>query len=65
MLRSVAVIAWAIGLSQPSLPESVRVAYAETVREAAHKHHIDPFTIVSIGWHESHWRSSVPGIRSG
>ena len=59
MVRSVAVIAWAIGLSQPSLPQRSRVAYAKTVREVSKEHHIDPFTIVAIGWHESRWRSSV------
>ena len=59
MVRSIAVIAWAIGLSQPSLPQSTRASYAKVVREVSEEHRIDPFTIVAIGWHESRWRSSA------
>lgn len=59
MVRSIAVIAWAIGMSQPSLPDTTRASYAKVVREVSKKHQIDPFTIVAIGWHESRWRSIV------
>ena len=59
MVRSIAVIVWAIGLSRPSLPAPTVKAYAKTVQSAAKKHRIDPFTITAIGWHESRWRASV------
>jgi len=59
MVRSIAVIAWAIGLSQPSLPQTTKTSYAKVVKEVSKKHKIDPFTIVAIGWHESRWRSVV------
>lgn len=59
MVRSIAVIVWAIGLSQPSMSEPLKRSYAKVVLESSKKHDIDPFTIVAIGWHESRWRSVV------
>lgn len=55
MYRSVAVIAQAIALSQPSMPRQQLHVYASIVQKEAVKRSVDPFTIVSIVHHESHW----------
>lgn len=59
MVRSVAVIAWAISFASPSLPKNVAHSYAKTIRAEARNHHIDPFTIISIIRHESRFRASA------
>lgn len=62
MVRSVAVIAAAIALCAPKMPEKARVVYAKVLRAEARDHHFDPLTGVAIIWHESDWR---PGAVSG
>jgi len=59
MWRTVAVVAWAIGLSNPSLSSGARAKYAKVVRTIAGQRKIDPFTIVSMVHNESRWRSGV------
>jgi len=59
MYRSVAIIAWAIGLSQPSMPVEQRKTYARVVQQQCKEHSIDPFTVVSLVHHESRWRASA------
>jgi hypothetical protein len=56
MLRAVAVIAAAIHIVSPSMGKAARTSYAKTIRATAHKHQLDPLTIVSIAWHESSFR---------
>ena len=59
MLRSVAVIAWAIGISNPSLSSKTRTAYAKIIQTEAKDRRIDPFTIVAIVHNESRWRAGA------
>lgn len=55
VLREIAILASAIGLSQPSMLQSVREDYAKVLwREAA-----DPLAVVALVHHESRWRSSA------
>lgn len=59
MVRPLFLIAWAIGLSQPSMPKSQLHRYAATVQREAKKHHFDPFTMVALVHFESGWRASA------
>ena len=59
MYRSIPVIVWAIGQSQPSMPAKQLTSYAQVVQDEAKKHDIDPFTIVAIVHNESRWRASA------
>jgi hypothetical protein len=56
VVRSVAVIAAAIALCAPKMPQKARAAYAKVLRTEARDHHFDPLTGVAIIWHESGWR---------
>jgi site-specific DNA-cytosine methylase len=53
MVRSIAVIIWALSAANPSLSAPVAKRYAKTIQVEAKRHHIDPFTLVAIFWHES------------
>ncbi len=59
MIRSIAVIAWAILLSNPGMPRTQARAYAKTLQTAAKENSFDPFTGVAIIHNESRWRQSV------
>lgn len=59
MLRPIAVIIWAIRLSQPTMPDAQAQAYAKVVQVESKQRHIDPFTIVAIVHNESHWRAGA------
>ena len=59
MIRSIAVIAWAILLSNPGMPDAQARAYAKTLQKAAKDHNFDPFSGVAIIHNESRWRQSV------
>ncbi len=59
MLRSVAIIAAAIGVVNPTLHKPARTAYAKTIRAAASKHDMDPLTLVAFAWEESNFRPSA------
>lgn len=59
MQAGVAIIAWAIGQSQPSMPAKQRTAYAQVVQDEAKAHQFDPLTLVAIVHHESRWRASA------
>lgn len=65
LVRSVAAIAAAIGLSQPGLPEPSRRAQAAVVSEEAIRRDFDPFTLVSIAHNESHWTPRLVGGMDG
>ena len=41
------------------MPKTQRVAYAKVVQAEAKEHSIDPFTLVAIIDHESHWRAGA------
>ena len=55
MIRSVAIIAVAIRLSNPAVSEPTAERYAKVIREEAREHHFDPYTMASIVSHESAW----------
>ena len=59
MVRSVAVIVWAIGVAAPGVPESTATVYAERIQKEAKRYEIDPFTLVSIIRNESRFRASA------
>ena len=59
MIRSIAVIAWAILLSNPALPKKQARAYAKTLQKTAKDHNFDPFSGIAIIHSESRWRQSV------
>lgn len=55
MIRSVAIIAVAIRLSNPAISEPTAKSYARVIREEAREHRFDPYTMASIVSHESAW----------
>ena len=59
MVRSIAVIVWAIGIASPSLPDGLARSYASVIQAECRERQIDPFTIVSIIRHESRFRASA------
>ncbi len=59
MWRSVLFIKTAIQLSNPYMPNSTAVAYAEILQAEAHKRSFDPIVVVAIVENESHWRSGL------
>jgi hypothetical protein len=64
MLRSLAAIAAAINLSAPTLPDALVDSYAETVRDEALEHELDPMLMVSIVYNESRWQAGAVNGRS-
>lgn len=62
MVRSIAVIVWAILQSQPTMSPATARSYAKVVQAEARDHHFDPFTMVSMAHYESHW---VAGAGNG
>ncbi|MBU0572050.1 MAG: transglycosylase SLT domain-containing protein [Candidatus Omnitrophica bacterium] len=61
MIRSVAVLAWAIGLSQPGMPHETKARYARIVQQECKRADCDPFTLVALVHHESRWRPGAVG----
>lgn len=59
--RSVATVAWAIGVDHGHLPLVVRQSYARALVKAAKKNDLDAFTLISIIWHESGFRAGAVG----
>lgn len=59
MLRSIAVIVWAIQTANPSVPDASAKAYAKIIQTESRKRNIDPFTIIAIVRNESGWRAGV------
>jgi hypothetical protein len=59
VVRSVAIIAAAIGLCSPSMSKPSATAYARVLRAEAESHYFDPLSGVAIIWHESGWRSGA------
>ena len=59
MVRSIAVIAAAIALCAPWMPQKLRQSYARVLRAEARAHHFDPITGVALIDHESDWRSGA------
>jgi len=59
MVRSLAVIVWAILQSAPGMSPGVARGYARTVQHEAREHHFDPLTLVAMVHYESHWIASV------
>lgn len=59
MLRSVAVIVWAIQTANPSVSNASAKAYATIIQSESRKRNIDPFTIIAIVRNESGWRAGV------
>lgn len=55
MIRSAALIAAAIQLSQPQMPARTALTYATVVQQEAKSHNFDPFTLVAIIHYESWW----------
>ena len=64
MYRTVAVIAWAIALANPSLPDATAARYAKVLQDAvatakSKGENWDPFTFVALIHHESRWRAGA------
>ena len=59
MVRPIVKIAAAILLTQPNLSQPTADAYARVIHKQAQKHHIDPYTMVSMAFYESSWRQGV------
>ncbi|MCU0691071.1 MAG: hypothetical protein MUF54_06695 [Polyangiaceae bacterium] len=55
MIRSIAIIAAAIQLSQPDMPRAQAERYAKVLRQEAKEHNFDPLTGVAIVHRESRW----------
>ena len=53
------MIAWAIGLTQPSMAQNQREAYAKVVQKEARQRAFDPLTLVSLVHFESRWIASA------
>jgi hypothetical protein len=59
LLRSIAVIVWAISFANPSLSTKQAEIYAKVLQKEAVARKFDPFTGVAIIQHESRWRPGV------
>lgn len=64
MLRSLHVIAAAIGLSAPGLPDAQVDSYALVVRDESLEHELDPLLVVAVVHNESRWYASAQNQRT-
>lgn len=65
MLRSVALIAAALRVANPSLSDTTVHNYASVLQKEARDRHYDPYTGVAIMWHESRVRAGTIGGTRG
>lgn len=59
MIRTIQIITAAIQISAPNLSDSTAQSYAKTLQVEAKARHFDPFTVVAMVHHESHWDARV------